>query len=373
VPRSIIASLASKDVEDAIRNAISLGGDNDTMACIAGGIAEAFYGELPAEIVAEVKERLPREFLDIIKEAVMRFGIITMQREALIPVGMSAEEAMAYIASLDHADLARQLFSHGFDPIELGGDMPLFLPHTLAPPAVERLAQLKEEQGLSYTVHLPLWSVEPSTPLAPVREGSVRALIDTLQATRCLEPEVYVLHATGALAAEFYRMNLPDFARSFLLRQFLSRASESIQTVLAETGLPSRQLAIETIEFPFDLTLELADELDLSICLDTGHVLVGFSGPVDLFEALERCLPRLSEVHLHDGPWQGPDRNIGYGRDHQPLGTGDLDVACLLDRLAEVHFDGPIIFELTLEQALASVEAIRAVRPHALDRRSDMS
>jgi len=296
----------------------------------------------------------------------MRFGIITMQREALIPSGMSIEEAMAYIATLDHADLVWRLLSQGFNPIELGGDMALFLPQSFAPPAIERLAKLKEDSDVSYTVHLPLWSVEPSTPLAPVREGSVRALIDTIQRTLILEPEVYVLHATGALAAEFYQMNLPDLAKAVILRQFQSNASESLQTILNETGIPSRQLAIETIEFPFDLTMELADQLDLSICLDIGHVLVGFSGPVGLFEALERCLPRLSEIHLHDGPWQGPERNIGYGKDHQALGTGDLDVARLLDRLAEAKYDGPIIFELTVEEALTSLEVIAAIRPDVL-------
>jgi sugar phosphate isomerase/epimerase len=293
----------------------------------------------------------------------MRFGIMTMQRDALIPRGMTPEGALAYMASLDHADLARRLHSHGFDPIELGGDMALFLPHSFSEAALERLAHLQAETGVTYTVHLPLWSVEPSTPLAPVREGSLRALIDTVQATRSLEPECYVVHATGALAAEFYQMKLPDFAKSLLLRQFQARARESMRALLTETGLPSRRLAIETIEFPFELTVELAEELDLSLCLDTGHVLVGFSGPVGLFEALERCLPRLAEIHLHDGPWQGPEREIGYGRDHRPLGTGDLDVGRLLDRLAEAGFGGPLIFELTVEEALASLEVIRDLRP----------
>jgi sugar phosphate isomerase/epimerase len=296
----------------------------------------------------------------------MRFGIMTMQRNALIPAGLSAQETLAYIASLDHAGLARRLFSLGFDPIELGGDMPLFLPHTLAPPTVERLAQLKAETGLGYTVHLPLWSVEPSTPLVPVREGSVRALIDTIQATRSLQPEAYVLHATGALAAEFYRMDLPDLAKTFILRQFQNNARDSIKSILVETGLPTRQLAIETVEFPLDLTLELAEELDVSLCLDTGHVVAGFSGPLDLFAALDLCLPRLSEIHLHDARWQGPEQNIAYGQDHRPLGTGDLDLAGLLDRLAQAGFTGPLVLELTIEEALVSLQVIRAVRPTAL-------
>ena len=49
VPEAIVCFLESTDFEDAIRNAISLGGDSDTLACITGGIAQAFYG-VPAAI-----------------------------------------------------------------------------------------------------------------------------------------------------------------------------------------------------------------------------------------------------------------------------------------------------------------------------------
>src|SRR5262249_20635495 len=59
VPEAIIAFLDSTDVESAIRLAISLGGDSDTQAAIAGGIAHAFYRHLPSAIVAGVRERLP--------------------------------------------------------------------------------------------------------------------------------------------------------------------------------------------------------------------------------------------------------------------------------------------------------------------------
>ncbi len=68
VPESIISFLESTDYEDAIRNAISLGGDSDTMACIAGGIAQAFYKKIPYEIVSEVKGRLIKEFLTVVEE-----------------------------------------------------------------------------------------------------------------------------------------------------------------------------------------------------------------------------------------------------------------------------------------------------------------
>jgi ADP-ribosylglycohydrolase len=58
VPEAIIAFLDSLSYEDAVRNAVSLGGDSDTLACILGGIAEAFYGEVPSHIREKVKEIL---------------------------------------------------------------------------------------------------------------------------------------------------------------------------------------------------------------------------------------------------------------------------------------------------------------------------
>ena len=67
VPEAIIAFLDSTDFENAIRLAISLGGDSDTLACITGGIAEAFYGEVPKHISDEVERILPSELLYIIK------------------------------------------------------------------------------------------------------------------------------------------------------------------------------------------------------------------------------------------------------------------------------------------------------------------
>ena len=66
VPEAIVAFLDSSSVEDAIRLAVSLGGDADTQAAIAGGIAEAFYRYVPDAIALPVRERLPRRFIDVI-------------------------------------------------------------------------------------------------------------------------------------------------------------------------------------------------------------------------------------------------------------------------------------------------------------------
>ena len=67
VPESIIAFLDSTCFEDAIRNAVSLGGDSDTMACIAGAIAEAYYGGVPRLIVEKVRDILTGDLWYITK------------------------------------------------------------------------------------------------------------------------------------------------------------------------------------------------------------------------------------------------------------------------------------------------------------------
>ncbi|MBE6737981.1 MAG: ADP-ribosylglycohydrolase family protein [Ruminococcus sp.] len=73
VPPAIIAFLESTDYESAIRNAISIGGDADTQACIAGGIAEAFYGEIPENISEFCYNRIDNMMKNVIKEFRAKF------------------------------------------------------------------------------------------------------------------------------------------------------------------------------------------------------------------------------------------------------------------------------------------------------------
>ena len=68
VPEAIIAFLESKDFEDAIRNAISLGGDSDTLACITGGIAEAFYGGVPEDIAKKALSYLDSNMREVVEK-----------------------------------------------------------------------------------------------------------------------------------------------------------------------------------------------------------------------------------------------------------------------------------------------------------------
>ncbi len=67
VPEAMVAFLESHDYESAIRLAISIGGDSDTIACITGGIAAAYYKSLPEPILAFVTDKLPDPFIQVLK------------------------------------------------------------------------------------------------------------------------------------------------------------------------------------------------------------------------------------------------------------------------------------------------------------------
>jgi ADP-ribosyl-[dinitrogen reductase] hydrolase len=75
VPEAIIAFLDSTDFESAIRLSISLGGDSDTLACITGGIAEAYYKEIPTFMTERVLPRIPPGLRSTVLEFQEKFPV----------------------------------------------------------------------------------------------------------------------------------------------------------------------------------------------------------------------------------------------------------------------------------------------------------
>jgi ADP-ribosylglycohydrolase len=75
VPQAFAAFFESTSYEDAIRNAISLGGDADALACITGGIAEAYYGGMPRDLVAPVMAMLDKHLVGVVDRFREHFGL----------------------------------------------------------------------------------------------------------------------------------------------------------------------------------------------------------------------------------------------------------------------------------------------------------
>ena len=77
VPQALAAFFESTSYEDAIRNAISLGGDADTLACITGGIAEAYYGGVPRELETHTMALLDDHLVRVVERFRERFGLVS--------------------------------------------------------------------------------------------------------------------------------------------------------------------------------------------------------------------------------------------------------------------------------------------------------
>jgi len=76
MPEAIMAFIESTDYESAVRNSVSLGGDADTLACMAGAIAEAYYKQIPDFISRKVKALLDDRLMAIVEEFERRYGIL---------------------------------------------------------------------------------------------------------------------------------------------------------------------------------------------------------------------------------------------------------------------------------------------------------
>lgn len=137
VPQAIMAFLESNSFEDAIRNAISIGGDSDTIAAICGGIAEAYYG-IPVDIRKHALTFLDQRLLDVLNEFESIFGFTTekeinsgitrqikyspeateetLSREEAIAKAVDIADAADHSLDIDEFETtASQLYSHLYE------------------------------------------------------------------------------------------------------------------------------------------------------------------------------------------------------------------------------------------------------------------
>ncbi|MHA2264211.1 MAG: cobamide remodeling phosphodiesterase CbiR [Candidatus Thorarchaeota archaeon] len=266
----------------------------------------------------------------------------------------------------DVVDMMREKVGLGYEVIEISMDLGGILPGSLTPESIKQLVDLKDELNHSYTVHLPLWSVEPATFNEEVRKGSVNSIVNAIELAEPLNPEAFVLHATGSLGAEFSRLNFPQKIVDMICMYMTSYAASSLEEIISRSEIDPKRLALENVEFPFSHTRELADEYDTGICFDTGHLMAKYSGDESLREFYEAHKDRIIELHLQDGFYGVKDGTI-VKDDHIPIGKGEMPVREFMIELVKDKFKGPVVFELTAEEAAESKQHLREVVPEVFD------
>jgi len=254
-------------------------------------------------------------------------------------------------ANLNYIDVMMKSVNTGFKHIEITGDLPDTIPGILTPEKIDELVNIKKKENISYSVHLPLWAMEPATFSSRIREGSIQAFVDCIELTQPLDPLCWVIHPTGALTVEFMNMDLPEFAMGIVIQQFRNHAENALKEVLKQTNIHPRKLAVENIEFPFEAIEPVIKEHNLGICFDTGHLMAGFSGEITTMNFVKKYYEHIVELHLHDG--KSPRI------DHKPLGTQELPVKELLTFLNNKNFSGPLVYELSLAEAKDSMQYLQ--------------
>ncbi|MFX1297542.1 MAG: cobamide remodeling phosphodiesterase CbiR [Promethearchaeota archaeon] len=285
----------------------------------------------------------------------MKFGIT--------PISFDIIDESFDLKNLNYPFLIQRAIDAGYKHIELTMDLEYILPGTISRRVIKKLLKIKEETGITYSVHLPIWSIELSSPNALIRNASINCMIESIKRSEPLDPIAYVIHLTGALSAEISRINLDPNAKESIIGLLNGIASSSIKKILSNTDISPQKIAVENVEFPFDATRKLVDKYNLSICFDTGHLLVGYSGNDTVQEFLEKHMDKIIEFHLNDGKIMAN----GRPNDHIAVGDGSFPMK-VLEIIKERGFEGPAVFELTLAAAEKSLHRIRQHYPDLVEK-----
>jgi sugar phosphate isomerase/epimerase len=273
------------------------------------------------------------------------------------------------LSRFDIVEFSKTAIDDGFSVLELSMDVKHIITDSYTHESITHLMELKDNLRTSFSVHLPFYSVELASFNKHVQQGSVESTIEAINMVAPLEPEVYVLHVTGGLAAEFTSLSFAKNLETVIASLLSAFSLSSLEEILNRTNLKPRKLAIENVQFPFAVTRELIDELDLSICFDTAHLLSRMSGTESIMDFYRNHKDRIAEIHLQDGTYREIDGVIAR-EDHVTLGHGLMSDNVLREFLLELasdKFRGPIIFELPQDRTRESMDLIRKIVPEVLN------
>ena len=197
---------------------------------------------------------------------------------------------------------------------------------------IRELGRLARCGDITYNVHLPS-DIDLGHRDKRVRQRAVAVLTRLIDRCASLDPSTYTLHLN----------HNPSDPK---IQQWRTRAAASLEAVLA-AGVPSRRISVENIDDDLEAAAALIQHLDLSVCLDMGHLMLH---GLDVATVFDRWQERITMVHLH---------GVADGRDHLPLDRCPMaQRAAVTDRLN--RFDGVISLEVF------SVAALNASITHLL-------
>jgi sugar phosphate isomerase/epimerase len=263
------------------------------------------------------------------------------------------------LSDFEFSDIVKGVAEAGFKHCEISLDVFQVFPIRTINSEIKKLIQIKEKYDITYSAHFPFLTIELASPNKFTREGSVKSIVDAYNSFVELEDyiDVFVLHPTGEFIADAMDFIMDPEIYPMATSLFIDFSIQSIKEIIEKTGINRNKIAIENLEFPFEATIKIVKELKTKLCIDTAHILAGFSGECDLMEITKDYLHITSEIHLQDH-----DENNKFS-DHSALGTGRNFPPEFLELIRLNNFEGPIVFELPKEDILVSLEYIRKYAP----------
>lgn len=160
---------------------------------------------------------------------------------------------------------------------------------------VEELSGLAASQGIGYQIHLPS-DVYPGHPDPDERRRAIDAIRTIVARCQVLSPSTFTLHLERN----------PAGAKNLPLERWRQYLRESLERMLP-ANTPPRKISVETLDYPLEWVAPVIEAMDLSVCMDMGHLLVY---GVDLQVFYENWKDRMTVVHLH---------GVDGSEDHLPL------------------------------------------------------
>ncbi|MHA1437630.1 MAG: TIM barrel protein [Promethearchaeota archaeon] len=288
----------------------------------------------------------------------MRIGITPIEVDNIVNV-FKKNKGLSSFLDFHFSDVILEAAEKGYSHCEITLDIFQILPIPMNDDEIQKLKDIKKKYDITYSAHFPIWSIELASPNKFIRNASVESLVSSYKILKELKSqiELYVIHPTGAFVAEILKANIENKYKNIICNIFKNFAISSIKKLIQETKIDKNKIAIENIEFPFEETIDIIKKLKgPNLCIDTAHFLGGYSGNVDLIEITKKYLDITSEIHLQDYSDEGE-------ADHAALGKGKKFPPEFLKIINDYNFKGPIVFELTFEQARESIQYIKDKYP----------
>jgi len=186
---------------------------------------------------------------------------------------------------------------------------------------IDRLISISEDVSVSYNIHLPT-DVSLASPDRGLQAKAADSLRYFLDLANELNPSSFTLHIP---------YDAPGYSETDIKR-WQERAGAEVEKLL-QTGVSSRLLAVENLDYPFEWIRNCIREFDLSVCMDVGHLIVMGEDISTFYQAVA---DRVAVIHLH---------GVQNGKDHLPLTALPATAAPAVESILK-RFSGTLSLEV---------------------------